>query len=153
MIRQSDWKYVAFGTNPPYLITTVFIHAFDTLKYQSYQPQLFNLTKDPFEVDDVSLQFPDVVTELDALLNSVIDYKAVDALVKKQDYENYLAWQSSGHSVDYIKAYWNQEYLFLYWFIFIFFIYFFMFFYIFIFLYFYIFIFHFSFYHNKIHGI
>jgi len=97
MIRQGDWKYIAFGTNPP---------------YQDYHPLLFNITQDPGELTDLSTQYPSVAQSLDTLINEqIINYNEVDALVKKQDYAIYMSWQGDGHQTDYLQNFWEKNYI------------------------------------------
>jgi len=93
MLRDGEWKYIAFGTTPP---------------YQNYKPLLFNVVADPWEVSDVSRKFPEVVSSLDRILRSEIDYPAVDLEVKKQDLNNFNLWQQS--VADPWTEYWQQEY-------------------------------------------
>jgi len=94
MIRKGSWKYIAFGPTPPY----------------HYPPRLFNVDQDPEELSDVVSDYPDVATNLDQLLRSIIDYPTVDAEVKKQDLENYLSWVQDGHEDDPWTDFWTQTY-------------------------------------------
>lgn len=75
MIRQGPWKYIAFGQNG---------HRFNGSCGEdcTYKPQLFNPDTDPDEIEDVAAKNPDVVSQLDKLLSTQIDYQAVDREAK-----------------------------------------------------------------------
>ena len=72
MIRQGDWKYIAFA---------------------GYGPMLFNLKDDPDEIRNLAPSLPDKVREMDALLRSVVDYEAVDAKAKAYDRASFRQWR------------------------------------------------------------
>ncbi len=72
MLRRGPWKYVA---------------------YVGYPPQLFNLDEDPWEVNDLADERPDVVEEMDGILRANFDYEAIDARAKAYDRENFTAWR------------------------------------------------------------
>ena len=76
MVRSGSYKYIAFGR-----------HSYDP----SYKPQLFNVMKDPEELNDIALQNPAVVKELDDYLISLIgrSYFDLDKMVVKNDVELY----------------------------------------------------------------
>ena len=71
MIRQGPWKYIKFGQ---YLST-----------YENYEPMLFNVEADPWEVNDVSALYPNVSSSLDKLLLSQIPAYSVDCKAKQND--------------------------------------------------------------------
>lgn len=71
MLRQGDWKYIA---------------------YAGYEPQLFNLKDDPDEMTNLVASNPDKVREMDAKLREVVDYEAVDKKVKAYDRERFEGW-------------------------------------------------------------
>lgn len=72
MLRRGPWKYV---------------------KYVGYEPQLFNLDADPWEINDVAGEEAEVVAEMDALLTSEFDCEAIDARAKAYDRECFTAWR------------------------------------------------------------
>jgi len=72
MIRQGPWKYIAYGQYGPSC-------------YLDYQPQLFNIEKDPDELIEMSKHHADVAGMLDALLRTVVDYPAVDREIKMEE--------------------------------------------------------------------
>ena len=72
MIRQGDWKYIA---------------------YVGYEPQLFNLRDDPDEIRNLAPSQPDKVKRMDSLLRSVVDYEAVDAKGKEYDKRSFREWR------------------------------------------------------------
>jgi len=72
MLRQGDWKYIAYVGRPP---------------------QLFNLRHDPEEVSNLAQAAPTVVAEMDALLRRIVDYEAVDAKVKAYDRAAFARWR------------------------------------------------------------
>lgn len=72
MIREGDWKYIA---------------------YVDYQPLLFNIKNDPWEVNDLSGKLPEKVKEMDDLLRQVVDYEAVDRKVKAYDKASFRKWR------------------------------------------------------------
>lgn len=72
MLRQDDWKYIA---------------------YAGYPPQLFNLKDDPAELNDLAETHPEVVAMLDRQLKGIVDYEAVDARVKAYDRASFRRWR------------------------------------------------------------
>lgn len=70
-----------------------------TVMWCSYPPQLFNVESDPREVKDVSRAMPAVVTAMDKLLNSVLDYQAVDLECKREDKKLYATFIQKTRSV------------------------------------------------------
>ena len=71
MVRSGNYKYIAFGR-----------HAYDA----TYTPQLFDLQSDPEELNNIAVNKPQVVQELDAYLRSVVgDYFSLDKLVVQND--------------------------------------------------------------------
>jgi len=71
MVRQGDWKLIAYGDLPPY--------------EENFPPQLFQLSADPWELDDVAKTNPDKVAALQAILDGYFDWKAIDADCKDFD--------------------------------------------------------------------
>ena len=97
MIRWGPWKYIAFG---------------QTLKrFANYTPQLFNVEADPEELKDLAgtAQGKPIAAMLDAKLKGVVDYQAVDKLVKKNDAEIYKKWFLNKPGVD-LRKKWEQSY-------------------------------------------
>ncbi len=87
MVRKGDWKYVA---------------------YPGYEPQLFNLADDPWEIINLSAQHPKKVAEMDALLRSIVDYEAVDAKVKAYDRESFRKWRQEQKELGTYWAYMSR---------------------------------------------
>lgn len=72
MLRCAEWKY---------------------LKHIGYAPQLFDLSSDPEEMEDLASHRPDVVTELDGILTNHFDCEAIDARAKRYGKDNFRAWR------------------------------------------------------------
>ena len=72
MWRQGPWKYI---------------------RYAGYDPQLFNLDDDPEEIHDLSESHPDIVQDLDARLESLVDFDHADTQAKADDRHNYQTWR------------------------------------------------------------
>ncbi|MFO7946609.1 MAG: sulfatase-like hydrolase/transferase [Armatimonadota bacterium] len=77
MLRRGPWKYV---------------------KYIGYPPQLFNLDEDPWEANDVAGEFPDVVTQMDDILESNFDPAAIDARAKEYDKKSFKEWRTQAEA-------------------------------------------------------
>ena len=73
MLRRDNWKYI---------------------KYVGYAPQLFDLDNDPWEAQNVAPDHPDVVDELDAILEANFDCAAIDARAKAYDYSSFVPWRT-----------------------------------------------------------
>ena len=73
MWRQGPWKYV---------------------RYAGYPPQLFNLEDDPEELHNLVPTRPDIVQDLDARLESLVDFEKADAQAKSNDRHNYQTWRT-----------------------------------------------------------
>jgi len=74
MIRQNDWKYI---------------------NYVGYPAQLFNLAKDPNELQNIAGQNPDMVKQLESILTSQLDPDSVDKAAKKFDKDSFVTWKDS----------------------------------------------------------
>lgn len=72
MLRKGDWKYIA---------------------YPGYEPQLFNLTDDPDEIYNLAPVEPQVVSQLDAQLHRIVDYKQVHARCIEYDKNSFIKWR------------------------------------------------------------
>jgi arylsulfatase K len=84
MLRQGPWKLITFGQNGARFNGSCGEDC-------SYPPQLFNVESDPDEIKDVSRTDAGkaVVMAMDKLLNSVVDYQAVDLECKREDKKLY----------------------------------------------------------------
>jgi arylsulfatase A-like enzyme len=82
MIRMGDWKYIAYGQEPP---------------YQHYYPQLFNVTADPWELSDLAGESTHrkIVQQLDAKLREIVDYPTVAKKLNSENRDNIRRWMSS----------------------------------------------------------
>lgn len=58
--------------------------------YKDYQPQLYNVDKDPEELEDVAAENPKVVTKLEERLREELNPDEVDRRVMKDDYDRLL---------------------------------------------------------------
>ena len=74
MWRQGPWKYI---------------------RYAGYPPQLFNLEDDPEEIDNLAPSRPDIVQNLNARLESLVDFDAADAQAKANDRQNFQTWRQT----------------------------------------------------------
>eukprot|EP01083_Nonionella_stella_P193683 715058_1 len=91
MVRKDKWKLIEFGH---------YLKAFE-----NYQPQLFDVEKDPNELNDVASANADVVQELDAILSNEFNYEYIDCIAKQNDFmifETFL-WDENNQSVTYKK--------------------------------------------------
>ncbi|XP_071338734.1 arylsulfatase K isoform X2 [Trachinotus anak] len=77
MLRSGRWKYITYA---------------DGL---SVPPQLFDLTLDKEELNNVVLKFPDVQVHLDKLLRSIVDYPKVSTTVHLYNKKAFAAWRDS----------------------------------------------------------
>ncbi|MFO7871786.1 MAG: sulfatase-like hydrolase/transferase [Kiritimatiellia bacterium] len=72
MLRKDNWKYIA---------------------YVNYPPQLFDIEKDPGELNDLSEQKPEIVREMDAELRDIVDYEKTDRDVTAYCKESFRQWR------------------------------------------------------------
>uniref|UniRef100_A0A665TF18 Arylsulfatase K n=1 Tax=Echeneis naucrates TaxID=173247 RepID=A0A665TF18_ECHNA len=77
MLRSGRWKYITYADG------------------QSVPPQLFDLTLDKEELNDVVHKFPDVHVHLDKLLRTIVDYPVVSAAVHRYNKNAFSAWRDS----------------------------------------------------------
>ena len=89
-----DWVLSEFhGTTCP---TGAFMLRQDSWKYNvyvGYEPQLFNLEEDPWEISNLAGSHGPRVREMDDLLRSIVDYEAIDSKVKAYDRESFRNWR------------------------------------------------------------
>lgn len=75
MLRKDQYKYVA---------------------YPGYEPQLFDLECDPWEIHNIAAGHPELVAQLDQRLRQITDYEAHDHMVKEYDHDSFRVWRE-GH--------------------------------------------------------
>jgi arylsulfatase K len=83
MLRQGDWKYIAWA---------------------GYEPQLFNLKGDPWEMTNRANEHPDVAKEMDGKLRGIVDIEATDAKVKAYDKASFRKWRAQQSEEDYMAV-------------------------------------------------
>ncbi len=96
MVRKGKWKYIQFGH---YLPT-----------YKDYAPQLFDVESDPKELNDTSSLFPDVVSEMESILSSLINYEYIDCLAKRNDYQIFEEYYWKVENETQIKEAFDEAY-------------------------------------------
>lgn len=73
MVRRGPWKYV---------------------HYVGYEPRLFNLEEDPWEIRDLAEERPAVAEEMEEILREVVgDPRAIDEKVKRYDRNSFRKWR------------------------------------------------------------
>lgn len=72
MVRRGQWKYV---------------------HYVGFDPMLFDLQADPWEVNDVASAQPEIVGQMHRVLTDNFDCEAIDARAKAYDRECFTAWR------------------------------------------------------------
>eukprot|EP01102_Stenamoeba_stenopodia_P014214 TRINITY_DN4690_c0_g2_i1.p2 TRINITY_DN4690_c0_g2~~TRINITY_DN4690_c0_g2_i1.p2 ORF type:complete len:196 (+),score=53.76 TRINITY_DN4690_c0_g2_i1:1050-1637(+) len=88
--------YILSQYHSDHLNTGTFMVRYEDLKYiyyVNYPPQLFNLTADPFELDDLSDSEPDLLAMMGQLMLSLIDPIEADAAAKKFDLDTFISWK------------------------------------------------------------
>ena len=73
MLRKDNYKYIA---------------------YPGYEPMLFDLDNDRWELHNLASELPDKVKELDDELRKIVDYESVDKYVKDYDRDSFRVWRS-----------------------------------------------------------
>jgi len=73
MIRQGDWKLIAFAGG--------------------YEALLFNLKDDPWEIHNLALQHPDKAAEMKAALYRISDLDKVASQVKEYEQDSFRVWR------------------------------------------------------------
>uniref|UniRef100_A0A3B4AH56 Arylsulfatase K n=2 Tax=Periophthalmus magnuspinnatus TaxID=409849 RepID=A0A3B4AH56_9GOBI len=77
MLRTGHWKYITYSDG------------------QQLSPQLFDLSRDPEELHNVILKFPDVRAHLDKVLYSIVSYPLVSASVHEYNKKSFTSWRNS----------------------------------------------------------
>ncbi|MGI5819468.1 MAG: sulfatase [Armatimonadota bacterium] len=72
MLRRGQWKYI---------------------KHVGYEPRLYDLEADPWEIDDVASTRTEVVAEMEGALRANFDCGAIDDRAKAYDLECFTAWR------------------------------------------------------------
>uniref|UniRef100_A0A8C5YXH0 Arylsulfatase K n=1 Tax=Marmota marmota marmota TaxID=9994 RepID=A0A8C5YXH0_MARMA len=96
MLRTNQWKYIAYSDGVSVL------------------PQLFDLSLDPEELNNIAAKFPEITYSLDQKLRSIINYPKVSASVHRYNKEQFIMWkQSIGQNYSNVIANlrWHQEWL------------------------------------------
>ncbi|MCL2832074.1 MAG: sulfatase-like hydrolase/transferase [Treponema sp.] len=73
MIVQGDWKYIAFAGG--------------------YEPLLFNLKDDPWEIHNLAATYPDRTAEMKAALYRISDLDKVGSRVKEYEQDCFRVWR------------------------------------------------------------
>ncbi|MFW5788207.1 MAG: sulfatase-like hydrolase/transferase, partial [Halanaerobiales bacterium] len=89
MLRKGNWKYI---------------------HYVGYEPLLFNLNEDPWEIDNVAAENTKKVAEFEKLLGDILDYKEVDQKAKKYDKENFRKWRKEHIEIGNYKKIMSEVY-------------------------------------------
>eukprot|EP01049_Picozoa_sp_SAG25_P004566 SAG25_NODE_289_length_10342_cov_5.071952_11_plen_247_part_00 len=85
MIRRGDMKLIVYGTG------------------KENAPQLWNITADPMERNDLAAKLPALVTELTAVLRSAIDFPAVSLDVAAYN-QHMFRWYQRVHGSNWTQA-------------------------------------------------
>jgi len=88
--------YILSQYHSDHLNTGTFMVRYEDLKYiyyVNYPPQLFNLTADPFELDDLSDSEPELLAMMGQLMLSLIDPIEADAKAKQFDLNTFVEWR------------------------------------------------------------
>ncbi len=74
MLRRDKWKYV---------------------RYEGYEPMLFDVEDDPWEERNLASARNDLVAELDSLLTSRFDCSEIDRRAKEYDRRSFVGWRKA----------------------------------------------------------
>ena len=74
MLRKDNWKYI---------------------EYAGYDSELFDLSTDPNELENVAKNQTAIVSQMSALLRSILDPTEVDARAKAFDKQSFITWKNS----------------------------------------------------------
>ena len=86
MLRQGDYKLILYATNAP---------------FTDYQPQLFNVVKDPNELSNIANENEDMVKNMMSVVNGILDktgggdYNFVDNKCQNEGKQNFLRWKEA----------------------------------------------------------
>jgi arylsulfatase K len=73
MIREGDWKYIAFAGG--------------------YEPLLFNLKDDPWEINNLAPKLPEKAVEMKGILYSISNLDEVAKQVKEYEQDSFRVWR------------------------------------------------------------
>ena len=73
MVRKGEWKYIQYGH---------YLKAFE-----NYIAQLFNIVMDPDEIDNVVMNYREIVDEMEIILRNEYDYEMIDCVAKQNDFK------------------------------------------------------------------
>ncbi|XP_069608053.1 arylsulfatase K isoform X2 [Ranitomeya imitator] len=77
MLRENGWKYIAYSDG------------------DSIPPQLFDLVRDPDELNNIAAQYTQIVCSMEKKLRSILDYKEVSAAVHQYNKQSFASWKES----------------------------------------------------------
>ena len=83
MIRQDEWKFVY---------------------YHGYEPQLFNLADDPYEMEDLSHELAQTASEMATGLHEICDCQAVAKEVRQYNVDSFGRWRAEADPSEYEEA-------------------------------------------------
>ena len=93
--RQRDWAFAEY--NGDRCCTGTYMLRRDRWKYVEfvgYEPQLFDLENDPWEMDNLAAERPDVAEDMAAILAENFDCEAIDARAKQYDKRSFREWRA-----------------------------------------------------------
>ncbi|NWX85201.1 ARSK Arylsulfatase, partial [Nothoprocta pentlandii] len=96
MLRTDTWKYITYSDG------------------NSVPPQLFDLSADPDELENIAMKFPVVAHSLDKILRSIVNYPKVSSSVQEYNKREFISWkQSLGQNYSNVIANlrWHQDWL------------------------------------------
>lgn len=91
-----EWILSQFHSD--HMNTGTFMVRMDDIKliyYVGYPTQLFNITQDPYELNDLSNDEPEMLLKMMNLLMELIEPTEADEEAKKFDKETFLSWKES----------------------------------------------------------
>jgi arylsulfatase A-like enzyme len=92
--RERDWAFAEY--NGDRVNTGTYMLRRDRWKYihhEGYEPRLYDLDADPWEVEDVAADSPEVISEMSELLSDNFDTAEIDARAKAYDRESFSNWR------------------------------------------------------------
>lgn len=63
------------------------------IKYMGYEAQLFDLRKDPYEINDIAGESNEIVNEMEKMLRDIADCEEIDRQAKEYDKTNFRKWR------------------------------------------------------------